>query len=251
MRLAPAGVPTEAHSTETNVNIFIEHDAAALVALGLTADPACDGVILKHGSPSEVLGSTCRGNPLAEASWLADVTAPGDRIVSWTGTLAEGLFESHPMTWLRPGREAFANFCLEIMPQLTASGKTVCFQPHCRHVLSDPQSCLNFHREQEGPFEFALSPGDMMEPVMIDDIEDHLTRSFEALGELCAMVILQDVVVEKANGAEPGSCHAAPLSQGDLPRSHVRQLIDACVPAGTPIVISAPDIESQLEWLGI
>ncbi len=249
MRPAPAGVLTEVHSTDTKVNVYIEYDAASLVALGLTADPACDGVMLRHGDPEDVLASTNRANPLAGA-WLADISAPGDTIVSWSGTLAEDLFEPHPMTFLGTGFEALTRFCKEVGPQLEASGKSICFQPHCRHVLNDPRSCLKFHQEKQGPFEFALSPGDLIESEMLPDLEDHLTRAFEMLGEHCAMVILHDVTGTTAIGAVEESCRIGLLGQGEMPREHVRELLDACVPAETPIVISAGDIEAQLDWLG-
>lgn len=237
------------HETGIFVNIHVEYEANVLVAMGLAADPACDGVILKLGAPDEVLASTNRGNPL-DGTWLADLTCPGNLIVSWSGTLAATLFESHPMTWLRSGREAFARFLGEIAPQLESSGKRLCFQPHCRHVLCDPQSCVVLGREQEGPIGFALSPADMLEPVMIPDLEDHLTRAFEMLGEQCDMVILNDVIVREGDSEDGGSCESVPLGQGVMPREHVLQLIDACVPSETPIVVSARRIEDQLQWLG-
>lgn len=232
------------------MNIHVEYEANVLVSMGLATDPACDGVILRYGAPNEVLASTHRGNPL-DGTWLADLTAPGDTIVGWSGTLAPTLFESHPMTWLRSGREAFTKFCEEIAPQLESCGKRLCYQPHCRHVLCDPQSCLVLDKEQEGPIGFALSPAELLEPVMIPDLEDHLTRAFEMLGEHCDMVILNDVIVREGEAKDGGSCQSVPLGQGGMPREHVLRLIDACVPSQTPIVVTGREIEAQLEWLGV
>ena len=249
MKPAPVAVCTGADESE--MNIHVEYDAATLVSLGLTHDPACDGVILKRGEKVSVLASTVRNNPLAEG-WLADLTAPGDRIVCWSGTLAPELFDAHPMTWLPPGREAFATFCDDLTGQLEKSGKQICFHPHSRHVLCDPASCLSFCNQREGePFEIALAPADLFEPVMLDDIEDHLTRAFEMLGSRCAMVMLSDVALkdrEEQSGEE--SCHAVPLGQGSMPRDHVRKLIEECLPPDVPIVLMPQEMSAQLAWLG-
>ena len=231
------------------MNIHVEYDAATLVTLGLTPYPACDGVILKQGAPDSVLASRVQSNPLADG-WLADLTAPGRRIVCWSGTLAPELFDAHPMTWLRPGREAFATFCDDISEQLEKSGKRLCFHPHCRHVLSDPASCVTFCNQREGePFEIALAPANLFEPVMLEDIEDHLTRAFEALGSCCSMVMLSDVEVSEENSGEE-SCCAVPLGQGSMPRDHVRKLMEECLPPDVPIVLMPQDMSAQLAWLG-
>lgn len=231
------------------MNIHVEYDASTLVTLGITADPACDGVILKQGEPDSVLASTVRSNPLT-GGWLADLTAPGGRIVGWSGTLAPELFDAHPMTWLPPGRQAFDAFCDEISEQLEKSDKRLCFHPHCRHVLCDPTSCLAFGKQREGePFEIALAPADLFEPVMLDDIEDHLTRAFEMLGSECSMVMLSDVEVSEEDSGEE-SCRAVPLGQGMMPRDHVRKLVAECLPPDVPIVLMPRDMSAQLAWLG-
>lgn len=224
------------------MKIYVEYDAAALTALGVGADLVADGAILRHGDPSDVLATTIRSNPLADG-WLAEREAPGRAILTWSGTLSDDRFEAHPMTWLRPGREAFARFCDEVAPQLERIDKTLCFQPHSRHVLSDAPSCVTFDRERDGPFGFALSPAEMLEPVMMDDVEDHLRRMFESLGARCAMVILHDVVV----GDE--RCEAVGLGEGVLPRGHILALLRENVPEETPVVLMAGRIERQMEWL--
>ncbi|MCH7571675.1 MAG: chaperonin GroEL [Planctomycetes bacterium] len=84
---------------------------------------------------------------------------------------------------------------------------------------------------------------------MLQDIEDHLTRAFEALGSCCSMVMLSDVEVSDEQSGEE-SCCAVPLGQGSMPRDHVRKLMEECLPPDVPIVLMPQDMSAQLAWLG-
>lgn len=231
------------------MRIYIEHDAAAVARLLGLERPTCDTVILRHGQPDEVLASTQRGNVL-DGGWLLDVDSTGAHTVCWSGSLAEDLFASHPPNWLRPGREAFGAFCAEIAGQLRSHRRTLCFQPHSRHVLSDAASCLNLLREHDaGPFEVALSPATMLEPSMMSDLDDHLTRMFQSLGPRCAMVMLADVTIEHDELGEQ-RCTGCRLGQGRFGRDHVLALLREHVPVETPIVLMAGETAAQIDWLG-
>lgn len=228
------------------MKLYVLRDRQTLAAI--TAEPpACDGVLMRFGQPDDVLASFLDANPLGDG-WLYDTDLPGSRVLGWSGTLGEKLFQQHPATWLRPGHEALTRFCDEIAPQLEAAGVTLCLRPHARHVLSDPQSCLHFLREHAGqPFEIALAPAEFLEANMLDRAEDHLTRAFEALGSQAAMVLLQDV---KASGASD-DVEFVPLGEGVLSRDLIHDLMQAYVPAETPIALTiADDLESQRAWLG-
>jgi hypothetical protein len=230
------------------VNVFIEHDAALIARMIGTSSPHCDGVIIKHGDPATVLASTMRGNPLGDG-WLIDLDAPGRRIVTWSGNLAEGLFDAHPQTWMGPGTRRLDELCRELAPQLERHGRVLCFQPHSRHVLNDVQSVLNFARRHDSqPFEVSLSPATMLEPGMIPDIEDHLARIIESLGSRCALVHLSDV--QLAGEGDEQRCELVALGDGLMPRDLTVSLIQQHVPEHTPVVISAAKIGQQLEWLG-
>lgn len=227
------------------LNIHIEHDASAIAAMSNLDAPACDGVIVKLGQADQVLASTMRSNPLG-SEWLLDVDSPSSRMVTWSGTLAEHLFEAHPMTWGKPGHEALAAFCDAAAPQLKSHGRILCFQPHARHVLSDPQSCLRFIRDREGqPFEIALAPCSLLEPAMLSRVEDHLWRMFESLGGQCAMVMLTDAAISE----DGESIVPVALGQGILRRDVMRKLIEQHVPAETPIVLQPGNLGEQLVWL--
>ncbi len=223
--------------------IFVEHDAKALTSMLGIEQIGCDGVIIKLGSPGEVLASSIRANPLGE-QWLLDVESPGDRVVSWSGTLGDDLFDSHPATWLGPGHTALAKFCDELTPQLERHGKVICFQPHARHVLNDPHSSTTFLEHREGqPFEIALAPMALLEATMLDTIAEHLERTFERLGGVCSLLMLSDVQQDDEH------LKAVPLGQGIVPREFLLGLIDRYVPAETPIVLQPGELDSQLRWL--
>jgi hypothetical protein len=229
------------------VNIFIEHDSQTLAQLSGAAAPNCDGVILQHGQPDIVLASTIRSNPLSE-HWLYDLDLPGSRLVTWSGTVADGLFERTPLNWMPQGQRAFNQFCDQLQPQLVQHDRRLCFHPHSRHVLSDVNLCMKFLRERaDESLQLALAPSSLLEPSMMADVEDHLTRMFEALGPVCAMVFLNDVVVAETDGDT--SCEMVPLGQGILPRKSVLGLMHKHVPAATPIVIGSKGIPAQIEWL--
>jgi hypothetical protein len=233
------------------LNLYVEYDARMLARLaGSAAAPNCDTVILRHGDASDVLASRHGGNPLRDA-WLLDLDTPGRRVLAWSGTLADDLFASDPRTWRRPGQQAFARFCQDLRPQLLQHGRTLCFHPHARHVLNDVPSNLSFLNQlgEGGPFEVALSPASLLEPVMLNDVEDHLQRQFEALGARCAMVLLSDVVVEEDEAGEQW-CRPVPLGQGALPQATIMRLMRDFVPPATPIVIAGNALAQQLEWLG-
>ena len=223
--------------------IHIEHDAAMLADMAGAERPACDGLIVSLGRADDVLASTIRSNVLS-GNWLLDADLPASRVLSWSGTLAEELFQPHPTTWLSPGHEALAAFCDEIAPQLDRHQRTLCFQPHARHVLNDPQSCARFLQQRSGEaFEIALAPASMLEPTMLDHLEDHLHRAFETLGGLGAMLMLSDVI------AEGDDVRPVPLGDGVLPREVVLRLIDQHVPPSVPIVLEPGKLEQQRAWL--
>jgi hypothetical protein len=162
------------------------------------------------------------------------------------------LFESDPRTWGRPGREALSRFCDELANQLRVCERTLCFHPHARHVLNDVPSCLTFLRNRAGQsFEIALAPASLLEPSMMDRLDEHLQRHFESLGGSCAMVLLSDVRI--VGGDAEQRCEPAILGEGLMQRDLVRSLLRAHVPEETPIVIDGRPggaaIARQIEWL--
>lgn len=202
---------------------------------------ARDGVIRALGSQT-VLGDVLEANLLRD-----EIDAGRGRLLlAWSGTLADDLFEPHPMNWLTPGAETLDAACERLRPTLEASGTTLCLQPHARHVLSDVPSCRAFlDRHDGGPFAIALAPASMLEPGMLADLDDHLRRFVESLADRCAMVRLADVALDD----DGTSCRTVPLGRGVLPRTRLLELLGQHLPADIPIVLDAKDLDEQIAWL--
>ena len=115
----------------------------------------------------------------------------------------------------------------------------ICFQPHRRHVLSDPASCVSFLGEygEGGTFEVALAPGSFLEPAMTPDLDDHLRRAFQTLGRTVSMVILHDL--------------ATLIGEGRLLPDLLRSLLREHVDPRTPVVLAEDDLDRQREWLAV
>lgn len=236
-----------------SLNLHVEHRADTLSRMTGGPSLACDGIVLRLGSPDEVFACRLDANPLREdparEPWAFDPSLPGDVILSWSGSLGDHLFTPHPATWLRPGQEAFAAFCDQVRPAFEREGRTLCIHPHARHALSDVQGCVAFLRAREGqPFGVALAPASMLTMSMLDTVEDHLTRAFETLGLLATMVILEDVRPAPTERDEDALEHVS-LGEGVLPAATIRRLLDAHVPETTPVVIRAGALDRQRQWL--
>jgi hypothetical protein len=181
-------------------------------------------------------GTVVAGNPLADG-WTLPEQPEAGRLILFSGWLAEpigqGLFSNSFQTWGPTGRAAFRAF-IERMSNAGALGPpgagTLCFRPHARHVLADPTTCLSFLRahEQDEPrrFELLLDPVAMLTPDMLADAEDHLVRTFVALGDRAdvpALLLSNAEVVEVAGSTEFRAC---PLDSGVLDADLLRGLSD-------------------------
>ena len=211
-------------------------------------DAVCD-LIVPHGTPGEAIASILPGNPLAD-DWFGLVDLPGDLLVAWSGTLADELFGDDPRTWMSVGHEKFESFCDAIREPLSASGNRLCFRPHARHVLSDPQGTLDFLRRREGePFGLALAPVDLLLPSMLADAEDHFIRILESMVPRADLLLLTDAAAA-ANGdpEDDESMVATPLGDGVLPAELIMDAINTRLPASTPVVVAARDLSTVTSW---
>ena len=217
-----------------------------LATLAGVPDAVAD-MIVPVGEPAAAIASILEGNPLAE-DWIAPLDVPGANLVAWSGTLADGLFDDEPRTWMQAGHNALQAFCEEVAPRLDTLERTLLFRPHARHVLSDPQGALNFLRAHEDdPFGLAVSPGDLLLPSMLEHLEDHLERILVFLAPRASMIILEDVVpAEDGESMEP-----APIGEGILPHLQVRELMHAHLPDDMPVVVKPNETAAAMAWLDI
>ncbi len=237
--------------------VHLLHEAALLARmLGIEA-PCCAQVAMPTqmssaaAGPPQAFAAFVDGNPLS-GGWIVDVEAPARRIVSWSGTLSDqGLFADEPRTWMKAGHERFKAFLDEVGPALQQHERTLCFRPHHRHVVGDVHASVKLLRERAGgPFEVLLSPGDMLAPSMLPQIEDHLVRMFAHLGPVAAAVLLFDVAAT-AETAENGLLSPCRLGEGALPMPLVARLLAEHVPAETPVILLPGAVESQRGLLGL
>ncbi|MAD77867.1 MAG: hypothetical protein CMJ51_00675 [Planctomycetaceae bacterium] len=216
-------------------------DVSTARAVGIP-DAIAD-VVVPHGIPGSAIASIVPGNPLAD-DWTCPLDLPGDLLITWSGTLAEDLFGDDPRTWMASGHERFESFCDQVRDALTAAGRRLCFRPHARHVLSDPQGTLDFLRRREGePFGLALSPIDLLLPSMQSDAEDHFTRILDFMVPKADLLILGDARVE-ADGDE--SMTAAPLGEGLLPGPAVIEAILTRLPDHAWVVAAPADVPAAI-----
>ena len=142
------------------------------------------------------------------------------------------------------------SFCDAIREPLSASGNRLCFRPHARHVLSDPQGTLDFLRRREGePFGLALAPVDLLLPSMLADAEDHFIRILESMVPRADLLLLTDAAAA-ANGdpEDDESMVATPLGDGVLPAELIMDAINTRLPASTPVVVAARDLATVTSW---
>jgi len=231
-------------------SIHLLHDAPVLARMIGVEIPCCAQVAMSTAGEATTFAAFVDGNPLS-GGWIVDTDAPGTRLVSWSGTLADEPFGDDPRTWMRAGQERFAAFLDEVGPALLHHRRTVCFRPHHRHVLSDVHSSVKMLRERAGgPFEVLLSPADLLAPSMLRDVEDHLARMFAHLGPIAAGVLVADVA-ETPETNESGLFATRPFGQGCLPAPLVARLLAEHVPPETPVVLVPGDLEGQRRLLGL
>lgn len=211
---------------------------ADLARLAGVPDAVAD-LVVPLGSPDTAIASILDGNPLADG-WFASIDVPGSLLVAYSGTLADELFGDDPRTWMGAGHAAFKDLCAAVAPALKANDRRLLFRPHARHVLSDPQSCVDFLRKNEAsPFGLAVSPCDFFVPGMVEMSADHFGRIEASVLPLAELVFLEDKRPGSSDLLEP-----CPLGEGILPRT-----ILANVAAETPIVVASSDAETARAWL--
>ena len=213
-------------------------------ARSLGVPDAVADLVLPHGMPGEALASIVPGNPLDD-HWTCPLDIPGGKLVAWSGTLGEELFSDEPRTWMSEGHERLERFCDDVREPLRNAGRTLCFRPHARHVLSDPQGTLDLLRRREDePFGLAVSPADLLLPEMIGDAEDHFTRILESMIPRADFVLLAD-----ARPDETGeNMTACPLGSGVLPAAAVMEAINTRLPEEAWVVVAPSDVPTMTSW---
>ncbi len=145
-----------------------------------------------HSGPVPGFGRFTTDNP----AHLIRATDTGERLIAWAGWLddakadpARGRFDPDFNAWSPAGWQALRDGLAAAAESLRTHDATLCLRPNAGCVLSDPQGCLNFLRDDPpGRVELLLDPVAMLTPAMLDKAEDHLARAFEALADQPAVV---------------------------------------------------------------
>lgn len=229
------------------MEVYVLHDAQAVAGIAGVDAPACEGLALSVSDPSRVLFPFVGGNPLG-TDWLIDLDLPGTRIVSWSGTLADGedLFAAHPHNWMSPGSDALDRLLDELLPQFEQAERTLCLVPHARHVLSDVQSTINLARAHAGgALEIALAPGCFLTPSMLDTLEDHLERSFSTLSEAASFLLIEDLALSE----DGENLMPTMFGEGVLDLDLLHEAMRRHWNPDKPVVIRSGNITEQLAWI--
>ncbi len=198
------------------------------------------------------------GNPLAMTAdefgaVVRSSVGESRRVVAWSGTLAEGLFDDDPRTWGPAGHAAFNSMHASVAPMLLELDARLLLRPHARHVLNDVASTRTALRSLDGqPFGLALAPTSLLTATMLDRIEEHLERIFEGLGKEAHLLIIDDLVAMPTSEDESVLPRPVALGDGLLPRPLVLELMARHLKPGVPIVLgsaSAARPSDSMEWL--
>ncbi len=115
--------------------------------------------------------------------------APGAKLIIYSGTPADNLFDAHPLSWGERAQLAFMSWC----EQACKHGAELMVRTHARHVLCDATRCISFAEwvaEKKLPIGILLDPGALIEATMKDDLDDHIERMFRLAGRTLAGVML-------------------------------------------------------------
>lgn len=181
---------------------------------------------LPYPESGEIAGfaSVCPANPLDRPPGVRNPEA--GRLVLWSGWRGDQpgapdrVYHADFATWGPEGRAAFSEFLASLIASKDARHK-ICFRPHARHTLPDPQSCLNLLRAHESraepPFvEVLLDPAGFLTPEMLPNAEEHLVRAFDALAgrnDVPALLLTNTETVRTEWGGELRAC---PLTRGEI-----------------------------------
>lgn len=165
----------------------------------------------------------------------------GDRVILWSGTLADNPFERDPGTWGPAGLEALRACVDRLTPWAVEAGVELLLRPHARHVLCDVQRTLKLlHEWRERPVGLALDAASMLEASMLKEADDHFRRAYETLGAHARAVFVSNVTPTPEDEEAP--IRLAPLDEGVASGERILSLLEACVAGHVPrIAVFAGD----------
>ena len=215
-----------------------------------------DPVLLSDAHPERAVAFINQANPLVSPPALPEkLLAPA--WVCWSGWIEDDTprpaesVEQDFRSWSREGWQRFEGWCDELVPRLRERSIELWLRPHCRHVLSDPQSCASFLARRPGqPIRLLFEPSAFLTIDMLASAEDHLERAFAALGSHpgVAAVLLTNRL---RAAAESEPLQAAPLHRGEVNPDLFARLWRQHVPHDLPVALLSDELEQQRRVLGL
>lgn len=209
--------------------------------------------ILRLDTPERVLLDVQTGAAAGRMASANPVEEPPDSerdswTICWSGWLGAadpgaGWFERSPGQWLPSARQTWDRAAADL-----DRVERMVLRPHARHLLSDGPGCLQWLRQQEGR-RLLLDPVAMLEPEMLPDADDHVTRLLSTVGALAWGVVVSDVGV--AETAERGAwCVPAPAGQGAMDMARFADGLRAHLPETCVLVGQSDEDVALLRTLG-
>ncbi len=196
--------------------------------------PPCEG-----GLFSWMGGNPQHPNWTAAADAILRESDEESIAVCWSGTLANELFAGDIRNWTKTGTLALDAWLDQTLPSLcdSARGKTLAVVPHHTHLLSDVAGQMRlWHDRSDQGLATVLYPSGLIAPSMLNDIDDHLTRSITNLAPRCCLCILEDLA-PPVGAQDDGHFQRAPWGTGMLPHALIERLLNEHLPATTPLMI--------------
>lgn len=199
--------------------------------------PPCEG-----GLFSWITGNPQLPNWMRTAEIVVRASDEKSIHLCWSGTLADELFAGDIRNWTKPGALALEAWLDQTLPSLYdhgdhASGKKLALIPHHTHLLNDVAGQMRlWHSRSDQGLATVLYPSGLIAPSMLNDIDDHLTRSITNLAPRCCLCILEDLA-PPVGTQDNGHFQRAPWGTGMLPHALIERLLNEHLPATTPLMI--------------
>ncbi len=191
------------------------------------------------------------------------VAPAGTTLVIPSGTLAEGFFEATPLNWMGAGYTTLIEWLRRVRTTLENRKIRLLLRPHARHVLSDHQIAQQLLRDLDvldetgtiwdntSPIGLFVSPIDLLEPSMLADQGDHLTRILTLLGPIAHGIYLYnwsvdsefDVIAESTESTNDTRHEDQRVKMSEI----IGPLVQSHISQSTPVVFpESLDFEDPL-----
>jgi len=165
------------------------------------------------------------GNLLGEEWGVPSVVPAGAAVVAWSGTVGEGLWERHPLTWMPLGWARLEAALRRVLPGLVERGQRLVLRTHAFHVLGDLHAARRFLEvvgtlgpgagERVG---VVPDPASLFTRGMLPRAREHAERMAELLPGLVGRdgLVLGDLTLSEGPGDDDQPPQRAAVGEGCL-----------------------------------